>query len=317
MTTLDELVAAGLVATDVPLAAMTTYKLGGPARYFAEVADEAELLRVAEARHGTEAKSGPLPLLILGRGSNLAVADSGYAGLVIRLGEQFSRIDIEPDGEILAGGATPLPLLARSAVRVGRGGLEFFVGIPGSVGGAVCMNAGCHGSETKDWLLAARVADLEDGTASWRDPARLGMRYRHTDLASHHLVVAARFRTEPIAPDIGERRLREITRWRKQTQPGGTLNAGSVFKNPPGDAAGRIIDSLGLKGFRVGRVAVSEKHANFFVAEPGAPAQDIFDLVAAVRHEVAAATGIWLEPEIRFAGDFTGSAGTPDPGTGS
>jgi UDP-N-acetylmuramate dehydrogenase len=132
----------------------------------------------------------------------------------------------------------------------------------------------------------------------------MDLRYRHSNLTDDSVVVAARFRTTASSEGEGEQVLREITRWRKEHQPGGTLNAGSVFKNPPTVAAGRLIDELGLKGFAVGGASVSERHANFFVAGPDATAQDVYDLVVAVQQRVAAATGIWLEPEIRFAGTF-------------
>ena len=179
------------------------------------------------------------------------------------------------------------------------------MGIPGSVGGAVRMNAGCHGSDTAEWLIAARIVSLGSGAITERSPADLGLSYRHSNLRDDDVVVVARFRTESITPEAGEQRLRDITRWRKETQPGGTLNAGSVFKNPPEDAAGRVIDAAGLKGFRIGGVEVSTRHANFFVADSGATAADIHTLVTEVQRRVVAAAGIALEPELRFLGDFS------------
>nr|MCU0280867.1 UDP-N-acetylmuramate dehydrogenase [Acidimicrobiia bacterium] len=186
----------------------------------------------------------------------------------------------------------------------GRGGLEFMVGIPGSVGGGVRMNAGGHGSDTAAWLVSARVIDVRRGAVAERPAAALGLSYRHSDLGDGELVVAATFQTLARPRREGEAIMREIVRWRRQNQPGGTLNAGSVFKNPPGDAAGRLIDQAGLKGLRVGGVAVSEKHANFFVAEAGASAQDLYDLVSEVRRRVRERAGVDLEPEVRFVGEF-------------
>jgi UDP-N-acetylmuramate dehydrogenase len=294
----EELERAGVVRAAVPLAALTTYKLGGPARWLAEVDDEAQLEAVAEAL-----RREPLPVLVLGRGSNVVVSDSGFPGLVLRLGGSFAEVQVA--GELVrAGGAVPLPKLARSAVAAGRLGLEFYVGIPGSVGGAVRQNAGCFGSETKDVLVTAAVLDLTDGTRTSKGPGELQLSYRHSNLAAGEVVLQAIFRTRAGDRGEGEERMREITRWRREHQPGGTLNAGSVFKNPPGDAAGRIIDQLGLKGLRVGGAAVSEKHANFFVASAGTPAADVWKLVQEVRRRVAEATGIVLEPEIQFVGDF-------------
>lgn len=288
----------------VPLAPLTTYKMGGPADHLARPASMEEVADLA----AFVADHPDLPVLVLGRGSNLVVADAGFPGLVIQLGPLFLEVVLEEDGTVRAGGAAPLPITARTAARAGRGGLEFFVGIPGSVGGAVRMNAGCHGSETTEWLSAARVVDLRTGEASDRTPGDLELAYRHSNLRPDELVVEARFRTVASSPEESLRVIREITRWRRDTQPGGTFNAGSVFRNPDGDAAGAIIDRLGLQGFRVGQAAVSTKHANFFVAEPGAPAQDVYDLVWAVRRRVGEETGIWLTPEVQFAGRFRESA---------
>lgn len=182
--------------------------------------------------------------------------------------------------------------------------MEFFVGIPGTVGGAVRQNAGCHGSETADRLLWADVLDMREGSVFRRTAADLDLGYRRSNIAAADVVLAAAFSFRPGPPEEGERLMREITRWRREHQPGGTLNAGSVFKNPPGDAAGRIIDAAGLKGFRVGAVSVSLRHANFFVADDGATASDLYRLIQEVRQRVLALTGIALEPEICLVGDF-------------
>lgn len=295
-----DLVDDGTIVEWASLSEFTTYKFGGPARYLAEVADAPALGRIADLL----ATSPALDVVVIGRGSNLVVSDRGFDGLAIRLVGDYLRIDVV-DALVVAGGAAPLPRLAREAARAGRGGLEFYVGIPGSVGGAVCMNAGCHGTETADVLVDAEILDLRLGTLQTRSPADLGLRYRHSDLEPGQVVTRARFSTIDRDPDEGERMLREITQWRRDNQPGGTFNAGSVFKNPPGDHAGRIIDDLGLKGLQVGGAAVSERHANFFVAEPGTAAQDIYDLVAEVRRRVKDAVGVDLVPEIVFVGDFS------------
>ena len=299
MSGFETLVADGLVVEDVPLGPLTTYKYGGPARWFAEVGTVADLAAVLAARRAAGAE-----LLMLGRGSNLLVADAGYGGIVVRLAGDFAEVSIGADGIVAAGGAVSLPMLARRASKAGRGGLEWYVGIPGSVGGALRMNAGGHGSDTGEWLIDAEVMDAEDATISTRDVGALDLSYRHSNLTDTDIVVSARYRSIERDPAESEALLREITRWRREHQPGGTLNAGSVFKNPPGDAAGRIIDAVGLKGLRRGGAAVSDRHANFFVAHAGATAQDIYDLVWAVRRRVGEAVGVWLEPEIRFAGDF-------------
>lgn len=295
MNELDRLADLSRIRRDVPLAPLTTYKLGGPARWFAEPDSNAELSEVLAA-----ASADGATILALGRGSNLVVADAGFDGLVVRLGQGLGRIEHHPD-RITAGGAVSLPLLARSAVAEGRLGLEWYVGIPGSVGGAVRQNAGCHGSETVDVLVSADVV-TRDGVTRRRLVDELDMSYRHSNVADDEIVVSADFSFTVGDPAAGEATMREVIRWRKEHQPGGTLNAGSVFKNPPGDAAGRIIDSAGLKGLAVGGASVSMRHANFFVADDGATASDVHRLVELVIELVAEETGIVLEPEIRFAG---------------
>ena len=293
--TFDELVAQGLVERDRSLAGLTTYKFGGPAAWFAEVENFEHLAKLV----------GRVPTVVLGRGSNVVISDRGYRGLVLRLSGEFNEINF--DGEtVQAGGAVALPRLARACANADRGGLEWYVGIPGSVGGAVVMNAGGHGSDTAEWLIDATVFDTFTGQIAARDPEQLDLSYRHSSLTGDHIVLRARFRTIVRPKSESETLMREITAWRKEHQPGGTFNAGSVFKNPPGDAAGRIIDSLGLKGFQVGGVAVSERHANFFVAEDDATAQDVYDLVLAIQRIVKERTGMLLVPEIRFIGDFGG-----------
>jgi UDP-N-acetylmuramate dehydrogenase len=299
VSTLAQLAAAGVIAEGVPLAPLTTYRFGGPARYFLEAHDEEQVLRVTAAL-----AVEPVPVLVLGRGSDLVVSPEGFPGLVICPGEGMAGVAVAGDGLVVAGAAAAQAAVARRSTAAGRGGLEFMVGIPGSVGGAVRMNSGCHGTDTSEWLATARVIDLLAGTVSERDVGDLGLSYRHSDLVDTDMVVVATFRTVGRPKREGEAIMREIIRWRRQNQPGGTLNAGSVFRNPPGAAAGQIIDAVGLKGLRIGGVRVSEKHANFFVADAGASPQDLYDLVAEVRRRVREQTGIELAPEVRFVGPF-------------
>ncbi|HJU80819.1 MAG TPA: UDP-N-acetylmuramate dehydrogenase [Acidimicrobiia bacterium] len=292
-----KLVAVGKARAGVELAGLTTYKLGGPAAYFVEVNEVSTLAAIAEAL-----AESPLAVLVLGRGSNLVISDEGFPGVVIRLGRRFAGIDT---GEVIvAGGAAGLPQVARTATAAGRRGVEFMIGIPGTVGGGVRQNAGCFGREMVDVLETADLFDLGGGQTTRVQAGDLAMAYRQTSVAPTQIVLEARFRTEAGDPEAGSALIREITRWRRLHQPGGTLNAGSVFKNPPGDSAGRIIDSLGLKGTAVGGASVSEKHANFFVAMPGTKASEVYLLVEKVREAVKARTGIDLEPEICFAGRF-------------
>lgn len=302
----DGLEAIGM-QRDVPIGPLTTYRFGGNARLYAEAPDADALLAVLTARAAMDAD---VPLLVLGRGSNIVISDEGFDGLVLRLTGSFLDVDVADDGTVAAGAAAPLPKLARETVRRDRGGLEWCVGIPGSVGGAIRMNAGGHGGETVEWLLDARVVDADTLTSTTRDVDDLELSYRHSALTGSEIVVGARFRTVARPRAAGEQMLRHITRWRRRHQPGGTHNAGSVFKNPPGDSAGRIIDSLGLKGYRVGGAEVSRRHANFFVADDTATAQDVYDLVRDVKQLVAEKASVTLEPEIRFVGTFDRGSGS-------
>ena len=300
MTTWESLRADGLIQERIRIAGMTTYKLGGPARWFCEPGCIESLKHVvrAAARHGLE-------ILVLGRGSNLILSDRGFGGLVIRLGGEFRNLAIDHRmGVITAGAAVALPVLARRTARSGLGGLEFYVGIPGSVGGAVTMNAGFFGAETADVLISASVMDMRSASVVQRSVADLDLEYRSSNIDGSRMVLGARFSVTPGSSGESGALMREAIGWRRLHQPGGTLNAGSVFRNPPGDAAGRIIDSLGMKGMSKGGARISLRHANFFVASRGATAQDVFDLVHEVRRRVHEMTGIELQPEVRFAGRF-------------
>lgn len=302
---LDALAAAldaaepGAVARDVPAADLGTYRLGGPVAILVRVGDDAALARVAAVL-----RDDPAPMLVIGRGSNLLVADRGFAGVGLVLAGGFETVTVAADGtRVRAGGAVPLPVLARRSAAAGSAGLEFYVGIPGSVGGAVRMNAGGHGRETRDVLVEARVLDLahpEAGVAT-RPVDDLGLGYRVSTIGPDDVVVEAEFRTHADDARACAARIDEVVRWRREHQPGGA-NGGSVFRNPPGDAAGRLIDVSGCKGLRVGGAVVSEKHANFFQAEADATASDVRALVALVRARVLEATGVVLEPELVMVG---------------
>jgi UDP-N-acetylmuramate dehydrogenase len=239
-------------------------------------------------------------VLVVGRGSNLLVADRGFDGLGILLVGEFEELTIN-ETTVRAGGAVPLPVLARRTAAAGRAGLEFYVGIPGSVGGAVRMNAGGHGCETRDVLVRARVRELTADRCTERDPGALALGYRTSTIGPTDVVVDAEFLVAPDDPDACVARIDDVVRWRRENQPGGA-NGGSVFRNPPDDSAGRLIDVAGCKGMRIGGAVVSEKHANFFQAEAGASARDVRDLVAAVQARVRAETGVALVPELVMIG---------------
>jgi UDP-N-acetylmuramate dehydrogenase len=280
---------------NAPLGARTTYRVGGTAALLVEPQDEHELLAVAGAIGGAS-----VPVLVIGRGSNLLVADRGFAGLVVALGSGFEAIEIDGN-QVVAGAAVSLPVLARRSAAAGLSGLEWAVGVPGSVGGAVRMNAGGHGSDTAATLVSYRWVDLRTAIASDAPAARLEMAYRHTSLTPSEVVVAARFGLEPGDPGQGAAAIADIVKWRRANQPGGS-NAGSVFTNPEGDSAGRLIEAAGLKGFRLGSAEVSPKHANFIQADEGGSADDVVRLIIHVQAAVEAASGVTLSTEVRMVG---------------
>jgi UDP-N-acetylmuramate dehydrogenase len=283
------------VQRDVPLGPRTTYRVGGPAALFVEIDDEAALAAVCTAVAETQ-----IDVLTVGKGSNLLVADAGFPGLAIALGEGFAEIEIQGT-TVHAGGAAALPVVARRTVAAGLTGFEWAVGVPGSIGGAVRMNAGGHGSDMAACLLGVRVVDLRTGEDGMVPASALDLGYRCSAVEPHHLVVAAELALERGDPATGARLLSEIVAWRRANQPGGP-NAGSVFTNPDGDSAGRLIDAAGGKGLRVGTAAVSTKHANFIQADEGGRADDVRAVMDAVIELVRAATGIELHVETRCVG---------------
>ncbi|MFP5316952.1 MAG: UDP-N-acetylmuramate dehydrogenase [Acidimicrobiia bacterium] len=289
---------------DEPLGPLTTYRVGGPAALYVEATGEDDLVAVAEA----VAASG-LPVLVVGRGSNLLVADAGFPGIALALGDGFETIEV--DGlTVRAGGAVALPVLARRTAAAGLTGLEWAVGVPGSVGGGVRMNAGGHGSDMSRSLASARVFDLAAGTAAERPAAGLSFAYRRSAIGPTDVVVAATFHLAAGDRETSEAEVAEIVRWRREHQPGGP-NAGSVFTNPPGDAAGRLIEAAGLKGHRVGSAAVSTKHANFIQADSGGRADDVRTLMVVVQERVLQHAGVHLHPEVHLVGypEFQPSTG--------
>jgi UDP-N-acetylmuramate dehydrogenase len=237
---------------------------------------------------------------MFGNGSNMLVADQGFAGIAVHLGTGFTRLDI--DGTMVRGGAAlALPTLARRTAAAGLSGLEWAVGVPGSVGGAVRMNAGGHGSDTVATLVRYRWVDLATATASEAPAAQLDAGYRHTSVAATDVVTEAVHELERCDPAEARAAIDEVVRWRRAHQPGGS-NAGSVFTNPSGDSAGRLIDGCGLKGLRIGTAEVSSKHANFIQADRGGSADDVLRLMDEVRSRVAAATGVTLSTEVQLVG---------------
>ena len=280
---------------DAPIGPLTTYRVGGRAALLAEVNSERDLHAVASA----VAKSG-IPVLVVGRGSNLLVADAGFAGLAVTLGGVFGQLELAAT-QVRAGAAVSLPVLARRTAAAGLTGLEWAVGVPGSVGGAVRMNAGGHGSDVSETLVSARIVDLSTGTDHEVARDELALGYRTSTVKANDVVVRGTFALEKGDQAASEAQIAEIVRWRREHQPGGS-NAGSVFTNPPDDSAGRLIDAAGLKGHRVGSAHVSPKHANFFQSDEGGSADDVVALIEEVQRLVEERMGVRLEPELRLVG---------------
>lgn len=306
MTWTDDLVAAGEdgvgleVARDVDLGPLTTYRVGGRAAWFVRVAHADALARLARIVAGSDAAT-----LVVGNGSNLLVADSGFDGVAVQLGDGFADVSVQDASAggavVAAGGAASLPVVARRCVAAGLRGFEWAVGVPGTIGGAVRMNAGGHGSDMAAVVREVRVVDLRSGHDGPVSAAECAFGYRSSAIGASQIVVEATLSLDAGGVVAGERELSEIVRWRRQHQPGGQ-NAGSVFANPAGDSAGRLADVAGCKGLRVGSAEVSTKHANFIQADAGGSADDVVALMAEVRARVLAHSGVDLRAETRLVG---------------
>ena len=300
---------------DEPLARFTTMRVGGPADLFATAHNVHELRALIRF-----ARSRGLPHTLLGRGSNVVIADAGIRGLVIQDRAEGTRLEAE---RYTAEAGVPMARAATETQKAGLSGLEFGLAIPGTVGGAVWANAGAHDADVAAILESADVL-LADGTEVRLAATELGLGYRESRFkppvatggaapsppgAPADLVLGATFRLTPAPADVIKERLDDIRRWRQAHQPLGLPSAGSVFRNPSsGPSAGELIDGLGLKGLRIGGAVVSEKHANFIVNDQKGTAADVRALGERVRAEVERATGTRLEFEIVFLGDWPGEA---------
>jgi len=286
---------ATLVRRNEPLAKRTTLRVGGPAEIYVEPASEADLAEVVKfcAAHDVN-------FFVLGRGSNLLVRDGGIRGVVLCLSQPaFSGIEIAGE-HLRAGAGAKLKQLAVAAKHAGLSGLEFLEGIPGSVGGALRMNAGAMGRASFDALDSLRVM-LQTGAARDLAAASVAVEYRQCPLLKNHLALGAVFRGRPATSQEIEHRMKAYSQKRWASQPA-TPSAGCCFKNPPLVPAGQLIDSLGLKGARVGDAMVSPQHANFIVNVGSASARDVLELIALVQSRVLAARGFALQTEIEIVG---------------
>lgn len=280
---------------DAPIGELTTYRVGGRAALLVRAETDDDLAAVADA-----VRASAVPVLAIGNGSNLLIADTGFRGIALVLGERFAQIEI--DGvTVRAGGAASLPVVARRTASAGLTGFEWAVGVPGSIGGAVRMNAGGHGSDMAASLVRVRRFDLRNGEDTQVSAAQLDLGFRRSNVDRDQVVLEAELRLATGDRETAEATITEIVRWRRENQPGGA-NAGSVFVNPPDDSAGRLVDLAGCKGLRHGSAQVSPKHANFIQADDGGSADDIFALMLEVQTRVHEQTGVLLRPETRLIG---------------
>ncbi len=292
MTEASPLADLDFVVPDAPLARLTWYRIGGPARFLARppaVDDLAELVRRCAAEK--------LPLYVLGLGANLLVSDAGVGGVVVRLeGPYWEHVEIN-GATVTARAGVDLQKLLLQTVRAGLAGLETLAGIPATVGGAARMNAG---GKYGDFGNAVSTLTVMDAAGNVYDRTRddLIWEYRRVNVAAP-LILAATLDLEPDDPDALARRMREVWMFKRNTQPLNTKSAGCIFKNPPGQSAGALIDRSGLKGRRVGGAEVSDKHANFVIAHPGCTSADVEALIEEIRDVVRERQGVDMEPEVK------------------
>ena len=279
------------------LAEFTSFRIGGPADVFVTVEDEAELRRVKRAAHhnGT-------PTFCLGHGTNLLISDRGIRGVVIRLGEGFNRVSID-DVRVSAGAGVDFGELVEAVVDRGLEGLEFGEGIPGTVGGGLVMNAGAFGGEIARVVKMVHGVTAE-GEARALTPEDVNFAYRRTKLPADFVISHVDFELHHGDREALWARVLEVRGKRAARQPRGIPNAGSIFKNPPGKFAGRLLEAAGLKGHRIGDAAFSDHHANFIVNLGGAHADDVRALIELARAKVNQQAGILLETEVRLVGDW-------------
>lgn len=279
--------------------ALTTYRTGGVARGFLTIDTREQLTTLGAELAACER------ITVLGNGSNMLVADGEYDGLVLHLGESFSTLTISPTNQgrtaVTIGAALDLPIAARRIAESGLTGFEWAVGVPGTIGGAVTMNAGGHGSDMAAAVTSVELWRIDEQQFADVDAENLHFGYRSSAIGPRDIVLSATILLREGVAQVSKEQLKEIVRWRREHQPGGS-NAGSVFRNPPNESAGSIIERCGLKGHRIGTAHVSEKHANFIQADEQGNSSDVRALIRFVHDEVLRREGIDLLTEIRFVG---------------
>ncbi len=285
-----------IIRAHEPLAKRTTLRVGGPADLYIEPADETDLAAILQF-----ASEQRMPFFVLGRGSNLLVKDSGFRGIAISLAKDyFSRIERFGPG-LLCGAGARLKQVAITARRQSLSGMEFFEGIPGSIGGALRMNAGAMGSATFDIVESVRLIDFQ-GNLAEKTPRDLIVEYRACRSLKTHIALSAILRGTPASREAIEALMNQFSRKRWQSQPAAP-SAGCMFKNPPTIPAGKLIDELGLKGLRVGAAVVSQEHGNFIINEGKATARDVLELIALIQRRARDERAIELQTEVEIIGD--------------
>ncbi len=289
----------GTLRHNEPMSKHTTWRVGGPAEWFYEPADLEDLA------YFISQLSQDVPLFWLGLGSNLLVRDRGIRGVVVLTAGLLNQLEWLDTGVLKAGAGISCAKLARSSVQQGCGGIEFLAGIPGTLGGALTMNAGAFGGET--WSLIDTVETLDNvGNLRQRTSKEYEIGYRHVNMPPDEWFVSATFKLGTTVDTQNQNKIRELLAKRNQTQPIGLPSCGSVFRNPQGNYAARLIEDLGWKGYRLGGACVSEKHANFIINEHQATATDIECLIEKIQQSIEKATGVCLIPEVRIIGEFVG-----------
>ena len=286
------------LALDEPLVKRTWWRVGGPAEAYAEVGSAETLARALRVAHTHE-----VPVFVIGNASNLLIGDRGISGLVLRLVGELARLDAPEPGRLMLGGGLRLVSLLRTVQREEFAGLEMVAGIPGTVGGAVRMNAGTRLGEIGDRVSHVDVLRGDGRSEIW-SAARLAFTYRQCSLPPDAIVCAAHVSLTDLDPAKSRELIAEHLDYRARTQPTDVPTCGSTFRNPTGDSAGRLIEAAGLKGFTIGAARVSDKHANFVVNEGGATARDIRAVIEAVQARVLDSSGIELRREVHYAGSF-------------
>jgi UDP-N-acetylmuramate dehydrogenase len=285
----------GTLQANAPTAPLSWFRTGGPAQVLFTPADEDDLL------HLLANVDAGVPVLVVGLGSNLLVRDGGVEGIVVRLGKSFADVRIEPANRVRAGAAAPDVKVARAAAEAGISGLSFLRGIPGAIGGALRMNGGAYGGETKDVLIEARGVTRAGERVAYTNAA-MGFSYRHSSAPEDVIFTEALFEGAPGEASVILAEMNAITEARSSTQPVNTRTGGSTFKNPPGRKAWELIDAAGCRGLRIGDAQVSEMHCNFLINHGAAKAADIEGLGEEVRRRVREHCGVELEWEIKRIG---------------